>query len=241
LYEQMAVDFLRQWTGGVFGLCPVTVRPCRADCDGATSTFFGRGPYPSGGGMGGYVPALIAGSWYNLSCGACASTCSCDETSSFALPGPVHAIDQVLIDGQPLPEDAYRVDNRRLLVRMDGGLWPVCQDLSADPTQPGTWQVSYLRGLPVPVGGQVAAGVLACEFEKAACKDASCKLPERLKQVTRQGVSVTIFDEFAEIGQGGTGLYLVDSWVASVTNAPRPSRVVSVDRPTRPHRVQTWP
>jgi len=83
LFEQMAIDYLSAFTGHAFGLCPAVVRPCREQV-ARPSTFWGRGPYPAyaaGGGGSGYVPVLVGGSWFNLGCGICGSSCSCTERS----------------------------------------------------------------------------------------------------------------------------------------------------------------
>lgn len=236
--EQMAVEALWRWTNRVFGLCEISVRPCRQDCTEGLSTFWGSG----GSGGSPWRPTLIGGQWYNLTCQRCGDLCGCTDTPAISLPGPVASISEVLIDGQPLPPASYRVDNRRWLVRLDGGEWPTCQDMSAGPFQPDTWQVTYARGLPVPVGGQIAAGLLACEFAKALCNDQSCQLPRRVQTVTRQGVTVAMLDAFDDIDTGHTGIWMIDSWVASVTRARRGSTVRSPDVPAggRFRRV-TWP
>jgi hypothetical protein len=374
--EAMAAEFLWHWTGKVFGLCPVTVRPCRSDCTAGRSTFYGSGPYADGSAPWG--PVLIQGEWFNLRCGQCASDgCSCSgATPSLLLPGPVAEITEVLIDGAVLSPDAYRVDNSSYLVRTDGGGWPACQDLASpadsssageveraaaatpvvgtilekgDPSDPflqvsfedfpwpttygtlslnglgydnvtgpfselpnpltavinfppdpvdssvgdlvitlaeapgwearielpwflapgepataqvtdpsalptadednpaaNTFQITYQRGVPVPTGGQLAAGLLACEYAKALCNDSSCQLPKRVQSISRQGVTVAaVLDSFDDIDTGHTGIWLIDSWVASVTkSAPRwPSRVYNVDmvRPVGAMRRTTWP
>lgn len=227
LFEDMASDFLWAWTGRRFGICEVALRPCRQRCpDSGGSTFYGRGPYPSGNPWG---PVLIGGAWYNITCGTCIDSCSCDGFSTaLRLPGPVQSITEVRIDGTVLPEEAYRLDGDRLY-RLDGSGWPTCQEMSLPPTEDGTWQIIYERGQEVPHGGQIAAGVLAIELYKAACQDDSCALPQRLQSITRQGVTVAVLDAFDDIDKGHTGIWLIDSWVASVTRPARPSAVYSPD------------
>jgi hypothetical protein len=245
IFEQMAIDFLSNWTGGLYGLCPVVIRPCRSDCGGSVDAFWGFGPYTRGSSMprrGRWGPALIGGAWFNLSCGTCGDDCSCGlGAPSLRLPGPVSSVEEVLIDGTPLPASAYRVDNHSLLVRLDGQGWPACQDMAAPVTAANTWQVSYTRGTEVPVGGQVAAGALACELAKAATNDRTCQLPQRVQTIARQGVTVQLLDMFTDVEKGGTGIWVVDSWVASVTKSPRHSKVYSPDIPHPRHRVTTWP
>lgn len=226
-FEQIASDMLWAWTDGVFGICEVTVRPCRSDCAGVPGgdTFWGRGPYPSGGHM--WTPVLIGGVVHNIGCG-CAGVCSCAEEgpTSLRLPGPVQAVDRVTVDGRVLlPQLQYRVAYQRLLIRTDGGVWPKCQDLLAESDKPNTFEVQYRKGVPVPIGGQMATGVLACELAKAYCNDSTCKLPQRLQTVTRQGVTMGFQDSFADLKEGGTGIYAIDSWITTI-NRPRPNATV---------------
>lgn len=98
-------------------------------------------------------------------------------------------------------------------------------------TEIDTFQVTYMRGIDVPMGGQVAAGRLACELAKAACGDNTCALPKRVQTITRQGVTVGLLDSFDDVDKGRTGIWLIDSWVASM-NIPqsRAGRVLSPDR-----------
>lgn len=239
LYEEIAVGLLANWTGGSLGQCPVVARPCRESLD-LGSAFWGRGPFPGlPGRAGGYYPALIAGQWYNIACGVCGTDCGCTTTPSLRLPGPVTDIASITIDGAVVDPDAYRVDNYHLLIRQDGGVWPVCQDMSVD-SGVGTFIITYTKGWPVPAGGQVAAGILACEIAKAACQDTSCALPQRMKTITRQGVSVTLIDEFKDLDEGKIGIWLIDSWVASVMKPRRGARVYSVDVPHPTPRRTTW-
>ena len=235
--EAMATAFLWNWTGKRFGLCEVEVRPQRQDCYGATYRG-AAGTTSSGSGSQPWQPVLLGGEWFNIGCGSCGDRCGCSSVSSIRLPGPVDSIESVTVDGEVLPVDAYRVDNRKILVRQDGGEWPVCNDLGKPPTEPGTWQVVYNQGVPVPRGGQVAAGVLACEFAKAVCQSNDCRLPQRIQTVTREGVTVGVLDPFDGIDLGRTGIWLIDSWVASVTKAPARSTVHSPDR--KPLRRTTY-
>lgn len=234
IYETMAIEHLWRWTGRRFGTCTVEARPCRQDCDKRGSTFWGT----SGGGSGSpWTPVLISGNWFNISCGACGDSCDCspNRVASLRLPGPISSVTEVMIDGTILDPSKYAIEASRYLLRTDGGAWPICNDYSRDPSQvpePGAdvaWSVTYERGVNVPVGGQVAAGILAEEFFKAACRDSSCQLPQRLQSLSRQGVAIGILDTFEDIDTGHTGIWLIDNWVASVTNSPSRSRVYSPD------------
>lgn len=238
-FEQMAIDFLWHSSNRLFGTCPTVVRPCQESC-GQGSTFWGGYPWAFGNRANGWTPALIGGQWYNLNCG-CLNTCNCalDGTRTYFLPGPVASITRVLINGEVLPEDSYELTYGRVITLKDGRRFPVCQDLSAPLTEPGTFGIEYERGLPVPIGGQFAAGKLALELAKAYCGESGCELPERVQTVTRQGVTVGFMDLFEGLDEGRTGIWVIDSWLASVTRTRPVSGVRSPD--IQPNRVGNRP
>lgn len=228
--EAMASDLLWNWTGRKFGLCPVQLRPCRDPKPMRPSTFLGSGPdarladgRAGATGRGNWIPYLYEGQWYNAVCGACGPSCGCaldDGVKSLNLHGPVDSITEVWVDGEKLPETAYALMYHKYLVRTDGGRWPLRQDLTKPSTEPGTFEILYAKGTPVPIGGQIAAGRLACELAKAVCQDEECQLPERIQTITRQGVSVGFADGFEGLDEGKVGIWLIDSWVQSM-RAPR--------------------
>jgi hypothetical protein len=226
--EGAAAALLWNWTGKAFGLCEATVRPCRVRCS----------PPPTygvpAGVSGAFYPVLISGRWFNIGCGTCGyESCSCTHVESLELPGPIAEVVEIRIDGEALDEAAYWIDSGRRIIRTDGGRWPVCQDLSVPDGEPGSWSVTYRIGAPVPEGGQIAAGVLACEMAKAVAGRSDCELPERLQTVTREGVTVGFLDPFEGLEDGRTGLWLVDSWVASIQGSKARPRVY-VPSPARP-------
>lgn len=229
--ETMAIELLWSWSGRRYGLCKVSVRPCRFECAERPSTFSGR----SGrrGQVAGWTPALIGGQWYNLGCGMCSSGCTCtpDRATSLELPGNVHAIEEIWVDGILLDPESYTLRDG-ILYRTDGGVWPECNDELSDPREPGSlaWEITYQRGYPVPTGGQVSAYLLACELAKAMCGDNDCALPRRVQSVTRQGVSVAILDSFEDLDEGRTGIWEIDSWLSSVSfQQASPPQVFSPD------------
>ena len=238
LVERMAVDLLWAWSGRKFGTCSVTVRPCREVCSDRVPTFWGKsGTF---GGMipqtGGWSPALIAGQWYNIRCGACPpSRCSCspDKARSIELPGPVASIESITIEGAVLPPESYTLRDG-VLYRIDGGSWPMCNNETGDVLDPesGAWEITYSQGYPVPAGGQIAAYILACEIAKSRCGDSTCQLPRRIQTVTRQGVTVGVLDSFEGLEDGRTGIWEIDSGLASVSFKPTsPPQVFSPDIP----------
>lgn len=234
--KRAAVTYLWDWTGRQYGLCDLTIRPCRQDCPEGSGLYYGTSGHPGRAGAL-WTPVLIGGEWLNLTCGRCRDVCGCDNPSTLRIPGPVDTVTEITIDGEVLAASAYRVDNRGTLVRQDGGQWPTCQDLGKAAGEPGTWSVTYSRGVPVPEGGKLAASVLACELAKAIAAPKDCRLPQRIQTITREGVTVGFLDSFEGIESGQTGIWLIDSWVASVTKRPKRTRVLSPD--TMPARVTT--
>ncbi len=215
-----AVAFLWEWTGRRFGACETTVRPSRRPH--TPGTWSGPSPWRS---------AFVLGRWSPVFCGGCGMVCGCGSPTRLRLPGPIVEVSTVTVGGDVLDPEAWRVDGRSTLVRQDGEGWPATQDLTLPDGEPGTWSVTYQAGEPVPEGGQIAAGVLACEMAKALTADRTCQLPERISnQVTREGVTVTILDQFEGLEAGRTGLWLVDSWVTSIRQPSRPAKVVAPQR-----------
>lgn len=217
----MATNLLWHWSGRKFGLCPVTIRPCREECP--PGAFLDHMALRSRILPGlPWRPVLVGGEWFNVSCGNCHRSCRCTHRNTFPLPTGTTSVQDVTVDGTVLDASEYYVERQYkgspFLVRREG-FWPLWQDLSLPDTEPDTWSITLTRGNPVPIGGQIAAGLLAVEVAKALCKDSSCQLPSRMQTVTRQGVTVAVLDTMEDIDKGKTGIYLVDSWLASVTKS----------------------
>jgi hypothetical protein len=241
-------------SGRQFGVCSITVRPCRRTC-------LGQNPWPQWGdyswGATFVTPILSGGQWFNVHCG-CQTECSCTEVCEVRLPGPVSAVtavkvDGVVLPGEPAPLDpeeeppeeepppaAYRVDDWRTLVRLDGECWPLCQDMDLPDTEVGTWSVTVSRGLAPPSAGVEATAELACELLKGWVGE-SCRLPQRLTSITRQGLSQALFDPMEFLSEGRTGLFLVDLFLMASNPARLAARptVWSPDRPAKPRVAGT--
>lgn len=234
LAVEIATDMLWRRTAGRYGLCPELIRPCRQGCtpDGfGTGFLFSRDTFP----LSPYQDHH--GRWFNFGCGCGPQSCSCRPLCSIWLPGPVNAVVEVRIDGDVIPADQYRL-NRRTdkgeLVRvggLEGPCWPTCQNLELPNTEPGTFSILYLRGKAVPTAGQRALGSLACEIYKQCVGAAGCRLPERVRTVTREGVTYDMFDPGEWLEDGYTGLRDVDTWLSSVNphHLRQPSAVFSLD------------
>jgi hypothetical protein len=119
---------------------------------------------------------------------------------------------EVVIEGVVLDESEYRLEGD-LLYRV-GTDWPK-QDLTRPLDEPGTWSVTYLRGNPPPPGSAKLVGQLAAEF-LAACNGGKCRLPRRVRSVTRQGVTYDMVDPTDIYATGKTGIPEVDLWLSSV-------------------------
>lgn len=184
----MATQVLWQLSGQRFGLCEVTLRPCRHECAEGYGTlgdwWAGVGTFASGGPR----PWWVDGVWYNV-CGGCTSGCSCTELSEALLPAPTRDVVAVRLDGIILDPSTYRVDENRRLVRTDGTPWPYCQRMDLADTQPGTWSVTLTVGEDVPVLAQRAVADLAAEFAKD-CAGEDCVVPYDVTSLTRQGLTL---------------------------------------------------
>lgn len=233
-----ATDVVWALSGRQFGVCEVTLRPCRRDCQDT--------PWPSSVGEFGWAgqqwisPALVNGQWFNIVCGQCSGTCTCTSISEVVLPSPVAYIVEVKDDGEILPTGSYRVDNNRLLVRTDGADWPWCNDLNLGDDQPGTWSVTAGYGRLVPESGEWAVGELACELMKAM-RGEDCRLPSNVQQLARQGVTISFPNVLENFQRGLTGLYLTDLFITSFNpnHLTNRSRTYNVDRPSV--RRPSWP
>jgi len=214
--EALAVHWMWAATGRRYGLCEVTVRPGDRPREDPLYQEFG--------------PATLS---VTPGCGCAGQDCGID------LPGPVDSIVEVLIDGDPLAPDVYGVFDRRTLVRYDGECWQSCQTWTDEI--PGL-QVTYMRGVAVPDAVQYATEQLACQLAKGCEGGEDCTLPQRMRSLTRQGVTLDVATEEAT-SQGGrlrTGIKAVDDVVMAdnpygLTERPR---VSSLDMPQ--HRVATW-
>ncbi len=174
---------------------------------------------------------------------ACRSSvvCACSSLSQVQLRAPVVEVTEVRVDGETLDPSAYRVDDERWLVRIDGDGWPCCQDMGLDADEDGTFEVTYIFGAAPPVAGQRAAASLACELVAAWTPgdEGDCRLPRKVTTITRQGVTMTVLDNPRELFEDGfTGLEEVDLWLGSLRFASqnRPMKFLSPDRRLSRHR-----
>lgn len=192
---------LYRLTGYRVGGCPIVVRPCKAGCAGQAPHWFpGAWMYPQ---------INAAGMWVN-SCG-CESDCSCTELCEVELPAPVAKVLDIAVGPDPVSPDDYRVDGNRVVWTGDGDCpWPVCQDMTADVGEEGSFSIRYLNSYPVDGMGAYAAAVLAMEFAQA-CIGNNCRLPATVTSISRQGVSFDI--PTGAFPNGFTGIREVDAYL----------------------------
>lgn len=201
----LAGQTLRMLTAFRVGGCPITVRPASKRCTELTWRTYVVG----GAGGAPWQPVNIGGSWLNIACGH-GSVCGCLGLREVRLYGQASSVSEVKVDGMVLDPTAYRLDLGARLVRTDGEDWPLCQDLAAPDTEPGTWSVTYTPGAAVDGLGAHAAGILAGEFVKA-CSGMECSLPANVTQIARNGVTMTL--GLGTFPDGKTGIREVDLYV----------------------------
>lgn len=164
------------------------------------------------------------------------------------LSGPGVVVDE---NGQmPLPggTSVFQICFERRTFGGDVACWPTCQEMGLPATEPGTFEVTYLRGKPVPEYGLWAAGLLACELIKACAPpgdNCACRLPDNVQSVVREGVSIDL-DVFRLGGTGDpefgrTGIPEVDLWLSTVNPNRATSRARAYSPDRRPPRRTTWP
>ncbi|MRH86011.1 hypothetical protein GFY24_00775 [Nocardia sp. SYP-A9097] len=211
--EALAALTLWALSGRVFGVCEETLSPRVAPARPATYIGPTR-PVPT---------AWTA--WFGPVTCECAGSCRCAVARKrVALAGPVQSVTSVSLDGVVLDAAAYEVHNARWLVRTDGQLWPI-------HGKPADFEVTFMRGLPIPASALIILVDLAVEFLKARTGSGKCAIPARAQQVSRQGMDIQLIDPATLFENGLTGVESVDRWLGAVNPGQRraPSRVYSVD------------
>jgi hypothetical protein len=203
------------------GTCEATVRPCSQPAGVS-----GAWPYP-------YFPWRVGGEWVNTGPCGCnlANDCGCNPYPRVNLGRQdIQTIEAATIDDVVLDPSAYRLDQKKYLVRTDGSGWPCCQDLSKD-SGTGTWFVELTYGNPVPQSVKDAAATLATEYVKACVNDSTCRLPRKAQNVVKQGVSFIVLDDILSLPE-----------VSAVINAYNPSSLVGPPKVFSPDTASArWP
>jgi hypothetical protein len=162
------------------------------------------------------------------------------------LPAPIAAVIEIVIDGQVLPSNAYRIRAHRELIRTDGRPWPSSNNFNRSPyvtpdeddCSTPSWVIRYLHGKCPPIAAQLAAAELARITAKSICS-ASC-LPENVRRISVEGVDIRTLERNSSLFgvRHIFGNYIIDGWLNSVNPAglQRVGTVYRADRLSRQHR-----
>ena len=137
---------------------------------------------------------------------------------------PVRKIDTISVGGVVLPSASYVLRNGADVMIQSGS----CSSLCEGPI------VTYTYGVPPPDAGKLAAIELANELIKGYNNDGDCALPKNTTNITRQNLTITVFDPESFLDKGRLGIYSADLFIA-VSNpgrAKKPAKVFSPDYPT---------
>lgn len=225
-------------TGRQFGTVTLTLRPCNAPLLPPLYQVYPVNlinPWGTDEGNTYYPLYIQNGVWHNA---GCAGINCCGATCELELPNTV-SITSVTVDGATVDPTAYRVDNGYLLVRTDGACWPQCQNLDKN-TGTGVFTVTGVFGRMVPQEALDAASLLACEIAKSI-KGQPCRLPQRMANLSRQGVSVQFPPVNTYLDRGLTGLNEVDQLVVQFNPGRLAQRPQVLSPDMSPSRVTTWP
>lgn len=162
-------------------------------------------------------PGIHQGHIYNVNVGY-GSHCGCGVQHKLRLRGtPIHTVYSVIAGGSELDPEDWEIHNDVYLVPAAGSGWSVCS----------TVETTYSYGVPPPEAGRRAARLLAEELLKSTIDPDSCRLPDRVTSISRQGVSFTVLDPQSFLDEGRLGLYEVDTFL----------RAVNPDRARMPAKV----
>jgi hypothetical protein len=200
------------------GVQQTTETYCQIGLDQTGVTIYGRHillPGPSGYQI---YPELMNGMIYNR-IGGCCSQCGCEHlirlrgAPVLSIQSVYRGSDQVLLSDVAIYDYSY-------ISALDR-CWFTCDDLT----------VTYTFGAPPPAMGRIAAQALAEQYVLAMTNSDECALPQRVTQISRQGVSWTLLDPQDFLDKGRTGIYQVDLFLTTVNpdGARLRSRVFSPD------------
>lgn len=131
-----------------------------------------------------------------------------------------------------------------------GGMWDIAAPPpwwnmswygTRNPPDARDVSVDYIYGNPPPIDVQRAINQLAQQFAFAEACSQECKLPERVQNVSRQGVSWTLIDPQDFLDRGRTGLYFVDLVLTSYTGGKNGTARASIMSPEMgpPRRIKS--
>lgn len=202
--KELAVQVLWALSGRQFCLTETVVRPCPQSYPASLHRAVSPTAYE--------VFSWRDYGWAGVGCG-CSGSCIRSGPSMVHLPGPVHEIIDVTINGNSIDASEYVLE-ANVLYRTGAGWWP-SQNLTRPASDPGTWQVTYLRGIAPPPETAKLVGLLAAEFY-SACTGGKCRLPRTVSEVSRQGVTHRIVNPGDIYSLGKTGVPEIDLWLSAI-------------------------
>jgi len=149
-------------------------------------------------------------------------------------------VSEVRVDGTVFTD--WVVYDFQYLARTDGLSWPIAQRMDLPSTELNTWAVDFTYGTPVPADAKLACALLCGEVALAKHPGvAECSLPDRIQSVTRQGITYVVADPMQYLGDGKTGIYLIDLWLSANNpgNTRAPATISYPGKAGLPGRVRT--
>lgn len=106
------------------------------------------------------------------------------------------------------------------------GCWPACSRITVQNNcnagsdcgcGDSVFEVTYTFGCPPPKAGKLAAKLLAKQFVYICgnAPDSVCTLPESVTKVKRRNITYERTSFTDSIAEGGTGIYIVDSFIST--------------------------
>lgn len=242
---RVATDVVWALSGRQFsGLTTATLRPCQDPRHRYRTTDPGLSTVAQ---LGSTLPLSAYGyaaRWVTGCHHRAVERCGCAQLHAIDLGvRPLVSVERVQLGTEVLDPTAYRIDDWRELVRLDGEPWPDCQDLTADDGDAGSFVVDVTYGKAPPEAGVRAVAALGCQLALSCNPDTAseCSLPKRVTSITRQGLTMAVMDPFDFLDAGKTGVYEVDLFVKAYNphGITRAASVRSPDLPRRARRVGT--
>ena len=147
---------------------------------------------------------------------------------------PVHEIYSVHYGAEELNDSEYLLFNKRFLKLSNGAVWNY-------GCEPRGITVDYSYGMMPPRAGVLAATTLANELlilMGEGSDMSQCRIPERVRSVSREGISFDMIDPQEFMDDGRTGIWEIDLFIrtANPSRAKKQPRLLSASDPRRYRR-----
>lgn len=147
---------------------------------------------------------------------------------------PVHEVFSVHYGETELNPSEYILFNKRFLKLSNGAVWNY-------GCEPRGITVDYSYGMMPPMAGVLAATTLANELlilMGEGSDMSQCRVPERVRSVSREGISFDMIDPQEFMDDGRTGIWEIDLFIrtANPSRAKKQPRLLSASDPRRYRR-----